>query len=362
MESLSEKGTKMNVHKYEISKVIDRLKSIVQKNDAFPALGGVLVKKGYVIASNTEITMKVELEGCEDDYFIIPMKAFDLIKNLPEELIDINAGANDTVTIKTGNIKNKFQSYPPENFAFDIYDMEDAETISLNGKEAMEALGHVIFAAADVSANIVMTGINFNGTANKIKFAALDGHVVAVDAIPAEDAQSIDFTVPKNAIKKMVSMGILDDIELSYNKNAAIFKTKEYSIYTRLIEGNYPAYERMFADTKLHTLASRADLIGAMTRAKMCADENKPAVFEFENTILGISITSNSADYHENIAIKKTVSEPLRIGFSSKIVLDTLKAFTCDDVVINMTAPKMPIIVEAEGGNMKAAICPVVLR
>ncbi len=53
MESLSEKGTKMNVHNYEISNVIDRLKSNVQKNDAMPALGGVLVKNGYVISSNT---------------------------------------------------------------------------------------------------------------------------------------------------------------------------------------------------------------------------------------------------------------------------------------------------------------------
>lgn len=37
----------MKVQKYEISRTIDKLKSIVQKNDQFPALGGVLVKDGY---------------------------------------------------------------------------------------------------------------------------------------------------------------------------------------------------------------------------------------------------------------------------------------------------------------------------
>lgn len=73
----SGKGMKMKVQKYEIARVIDKLKSIVQKNDQFPALGGILVKDGYLIASNSEITMKVKLEASEGSYFIIPMKAFD---------------------------------------------------------------------------------------------------------------------------------------------------------------------------------------------------------------------------------------------------------------------------------------------
>ena len=63
MVLFSGKGMKMKVQKYEIARVIDKLKSIVQKNDQFPALGGILVKDGYLIASNSEITMKVKLEG-----------------------------------------------------------------------------------------------------------------------------------------------------------------------------------------------------------------------------------------------------------------------------------------------------------
>ena len=65
----------MLVKKYEIARVIDKLKSIVQKNDRFPALGGILVKDGYLIASNTEITLKVKLEASVGNYFIIPLKA-----------------------------------------------------------------------------------------------------------------------------------------------------------------------------------------------------------------------------------------------------------------------------------------------
>lgn len=81
----------MKVQKYEISRTIDKLKSIVQKNDQFPALGGVLVKDGYLIASNTEMTMQLKLEASKGSCFIIPMKAFDVIKNLPEGEVDVDA-------------------------------------------------------------------------------------------------------------------------------------------------------------------------------------------------------------------------------------------------------------------------------
>ena len=47
MVLFSGKGMKMKVQKYEIARVIDKLKSIVQKNDQFPALGGILVRQVF---------------------------------------------------------------------------------------------------------------------------------------------------------------------------------------------------------------------------------------------------------------------------------------------------------------------------
>ena len=108
--------------------------------------------------------MKVKLEASEGSYFIIPMKAFDLIKNLPDGEIDISATDKNVVMIKIGAIKNKYQSYPPEEFNFDITEDPEADGVELNGKKIMEAIGHVIYAAADGGANTQMTGIYFEGT------------------------------------------------------------------------------------------------------------------------------------------------------------------------------------------------------
>ena len=53
----------MKLKKYELVRAIDKVKSVVQKNPQRPALGGVLIKEGYVIAANNEITIQVKVEG-----------------------------------------------------------------------------------------------------------------------------------------------------------------------------------------------------------------------------------------------------------------------------------------------------------
>lgn len=315
----------MKVQKYEISRTIDKLKSIVQKNDQFPALGGVLVKDGYLIASNTEMTMQLKLEASKGSCFIIPMKAFDVIKNLPDGEVIIDADGKNIVTIKTKAIKNKYQSYPPEEFSFDITEDLDAPEVVINGKRMMEAIGHVIYAAADSSSATQMMGVYFEGGENKIKLVALDGRVVAVDSIPTDGTADMKLIVPKTVAKKLVSMGIIDDVAVTYTKN-------------------------------------RPELVAAMTRAKMCTEEKKPAVFEMNEDQLNIRIADRLTDYQEEVKLQDPLPEPLKIGFDSKLVLETLKAFTCENIAMNFSGPKMPAVVEAEDSDMKAIVLPVMIR
>lgn len=46
----------------------------------------------------------------------------------------------------------------------------------------------------------------------------------------------------------------------------------------------------------------------------------------------------------------------------NKLVLETLKAFTCENIAMNFLGPKMPAVVEAEDSDMKAIVLPVMIR
>lgn len=365
MESNFGKGKVMKIKRFELVRVIDKLKSIVQKNDVHPALSGILVKDGYFIASNTEITMQVKLEAAEGESFIIPMRAFDLIKNLPEGEVRIAEAAKNTVLIQMDKIQNKYKSFSAEDF---VYAKEvlsnNTEGISFAGKELMEGLEHILFAAADGGvANKLMTGINFQVKDGLLKLTALDGHVIACDTIDVEGETELNITVPKAAIKKLVGMGMIDDVELHVDSRCAVFRTDEYAIYTRLLDGEYFRYGRMFQDAPpLQTVVDRKEIIGAMNRAKSCTDDQRPIKLEFNQSEMKISIMDNIADYEEIVPLQKNLKENLSIGFNSKLVLDAIKSFNCENVRMSFTSPVTPMLIEDEDSNMKAMVLPVKIQ
>lgn len=102
----------MKIDKNELAKKIGQLKGIVPSKTTSEALRGVLYKDGYLIASNTELTVKAKLEAEEsnpDDRFIIPEKAFDLISNMPNGIIEL-IPTEGQLTIKMDKIKNVYNT------------------------------------------------------------------------------------------------------------------------------------------------------------------------------------------------------------------------------------------------------------
>lgn len=77
---------------------------------------------------------------------------------------------------------------------------------------------------------------------------------------------------------------------------------------------------------------------------------------------LNIRIADRLTDYQEEVKLQDPLPEPLKIGFDSKLVLETLKAFTCENIAMNFSGPKMPAVVEAEDSDMKAIVLPVMIR
>ena len=99
-----------------------------------------------------------------------------------------------------------------------------------------------------------------------------------------------------------------------------------------------------------------------MTRAKMCTEERCPVRFELDGNSLSMSIKDKTTDYHEMVELQEDMAEALTIGFDARLVLETLKAFDCENVGISFGGSKMPMIVEAEDSDFKTIVLPVAIN
>ncbi len=348
----------MKLQKAELAQKLNKIKGVVPKKTTMPVLQGILVMDGYLIANNTEMTVKAKIEGTEGESFIIPERAFDLINNLPDGEMEISATARDTITIKADKIKNKYQTLDYTTFPVTAV-QEDGNELTIKAEMLLESMKRVAYAVPAQNCNTIMTAMCLQASGGQLNFVGLDGHVLAWDKVDYEG--EFELLIPKNTVDKLKTLGLSGEVQIKHSKTGAVFITDEFEVYTRLIDGEYFKYQRMFTDLPLHTVVSRMGLLDAMTRAKMCTEEMSPVKFELKGNSLNLSIKDSTTDYHETVDLQEEMEESLTIGFNARLVLETLKAFNCDNVGVSFGGPKMPMIVEAEDSDFKTIVLPVAI-
>lgn len=347
----------MKIQKTDLAQKLNKIKGVVPKRTVLPALKGVLVMDGYLIANNTEMTVKAKIEG-KEEAFIIPERAFDLINNLPDGEIEISVTAKDSITIKADKIKNKYQTFDPAQFPSTEV-QEDGKVMTIKADILLESMKRVSYAVSS-QGNAAMASVCLQAAKGKLNFVGLDGHVLAWDKVDYDG--EFELLVPKDTVDKLKSLGLSGDVRIRHNKFGAVFVTDEFQVYTRLIDGEYFEYEKMFRELPLHTAISRTALLDAMARARMCVEERKPVRFELSGNSLSLSIKDNITDYHETIELQENMAEALSIGFDARLVLETLKAFDCENVEISFGGARMPMIIEDGASEFKAMVLPVAIN
>ena len=348
----------MKIQKTDLAQKLNKIKGVVPKKTTMPVLQGILVRDGYLIANNMEMTVKAKIEGTEGESFIIPERAFDLINNLPDGEMEISAAAGNIITIKADKIKNKYQTLDPAQFPTTASQDEGSE-LRIKAEMLLESMKRVSYAVPAQNTNTVMTAMCLQAAGGQLNFAGLDGHVLAWDKIDYDG--EFELLIPINTVDKMKSLGLSGEVQIRHNKTGAVFITEDFEIYTRLIEGEYFKYQTLFKELPLHTVVSRIALLDAMTRAKMCTEERCPVKFEMDGGALSLSIKDNTTDYHETVELQEDIAKTLTIGFDARLVLETLKAFDCENVGLSFGGPKMPMIVEAEDSDFKTIVLPVAI-
>ncbi len=352
----------MKINRYELMRAIDKAKGIVQKNTSMPALSALLIDGQRAIASNTEITLEVKLEASGGTSLLLPMRAFDIIRNLPESDLDIEQDADQTVVISSGKITSRFASYKVVDFTL-RRERPDADGIVLPGEKLLEAFSKVVFAADENASRRELTGVNLRASGGIFTITATDGHMVAIDEVIADGVTDMDLIIPKNTVRKLIGMDMDDNITLTYDRNSAVFETDAYTIYSRLIDGKYINTAQLFApEDQLQTIRmDRKDLVSALTRANLCnSDEVKHAlVVQLNGQTMDMTLVASTSGYHEILEVDTEFSGDMKIGMNPKMLLEALKGYSGDIITLKLMGPRTPVYISEEESALKMIVLPV---
>jgi DNA polymerase III subunit beta len=396
----SSKGLKVSGQRRDLFEGLQIVSKAVATRTTLPILGHVLINHdgdtGEVRLTATDLEMWIEhtLPRSQESIIAIsaggattaPARNFaDLLAALPEAAVELTSeggeGVGFTTHVRCNRANFKLLALNPDDFP--VLPSVVANTRLVIEKSVLrDALRQVLFAVSTDESRIVLTGVLVVYKDGTLKCVATDTHRLAVREIrmvsgSEGDAQAV---VPSRAMSELLRvMGNSDDgtVTLMLSDNQIQFRTDDEktgsgtTLISRLIEGQFPNYERVVPQNFDSQITVERELFAAaLKRASIFAREqgsaNRVVIRSTEDAdgtdrllISAISDTLGTALEEVEIA-RGGATDPVEIAFNVKYLMDVLNAIEADGVHLELTAPLRPGVVRpTEGSDYFCVLMPM---
>ncbi len=346
--------------KYLLSDAIAGVSKAVSSKSAIPVLEGILIKAttseitltGYDL--EMAITTSIEASVLEEGEIVLPSKLFgDMVRRIDAEEITIISNENLTTCIKAGITEFNIMGMNSSDFP-ELPSTTAEETIKINAGTLKQMIESTIYAVSQDDKKPVHTGELFNLEKNKLTIVALDGYRLAICERAITSEKELKIVIPQKAMQE-ISRLIIDedfDIEISANRRYIVFKLQNYTLLSRLIEGEFLDYERVIpTDYKTKVVIDVKDFIQSIERVSLIITERlkEPLRITFaDNVCLKCNTSIGKVSDEVNA---QTQGDVVEIGFNNKYLLDALRNSHCEKVKIEITGVLNPVKVTPLDNN-----------
>lgn len=348
--------------------------SIVQKaitgKSTMSVLEGIYInanKDGLtLIGSDMDVSIetKVNADVINEGSIVIDAKIFgEIIRKLPNSEIKIETMENDTVQITC------------EKSVFNVVYMnadEFPELPSLNENMKVEVPQNILknmikctsFAIAQDETRPILQGILFEVKDRTLNLVALDGYRLAIKSEYLDSDFDIEIVIPGKTLNEVSKIleDVNDLVQITFTNNHILFNLNKTRIISRLLEGKFVNYKSLLPEEhKLLVTVKKQDLQNGIERASLMAKDGNNNLIKLEVQDEALVITSNSqlGKVREEVGINLQ-GDKIQIAFNSRYLIDVLKNFEEEEVVMEMTSSVSPCIIKAkEADNYKYLVLPV---
>ena len=336
-----------------------------------------------ITASDNENTLVTTLkinEAGEDFRFAINAKTvLDAVKGIPEQPVTFNVDMqnfNTTVNYQNGHfslVSQNADEYPSyTDFP------EDSAEIKVDSKLLLDSVGRALFATAPTdSAHPVMSGVLFditqkdetNNEGANVSIVASDGRKLEYTRWANENnvqaGQYVLSNKPALLLRSLLARES-GEITMRFAKEKAEVRMNTFSMTCRLIDGKFPAYNKVVPKNNSNRLTvNRMAFINMLRRVLVFSDAVSSLVklhMEADQLVTSVQNIDYSLSAEESM-ICEYDGMPMNIGFKGTTLVDFLNNIECENIefqiadqsraVIIVPSPQ-PNAVKDDDGNAKS--------
>jgi DNA polymerase III subunit beta len=353
---------KIKIDKNDLLKGIQVTGNVITPKNVLPILSNILFEttKNKVKLTATDldigISLNINVEIVEPGAITLPTKRLsDIIKELPSGVVSLSTRKNNIVDIQLDHCEFKLMGLPKEEFP-KLPEVKDKDVIVFQQDVLKNMLQMTSFAISHEETRYVLNGllleVKSGSDETLVKFVGTDGRRLAVveKKLPIKTHKDIKIIIPFKTVQELLR-NLKDEGEVSLGIGATqvFFEMDSTVIISRLIEGDFPDYQRVIpapSHTKLKL--NKEAFVLALRRANLLTVPDSQAVrFElFKNKLVISKATPDVGEFKEEIPLEYAGKE-LVIGFNPLYFLDMLKNWTTDEFVLEFYDAEKPGVVRS---------------
>ena len=340
----------------ELSAAVSNVQRAVSTKASIPALEGILIKaygsnltlSGYDLEIGITTTMDATVN--EEGEIVVSAKLFsDIVRKLPEEIVCIETDERLITYITSGQADYQIVGISSHEYP-DLPQFEQTDNIIVNAEILKNMIRQTIFAVSDNMAKPIYTGSLFDIENKILRIVSVDGYRMAIREENIDSESINKFVVPGKTQSEILKLITDDkkDVEIIVGQRHISFKIENYSIISRLIEGNFLDYKTTVPKTTQTELVINTRMLSnAVDRMSLLTSEKIQSPVRCSITSDQIKLSCSTAVGKANDVLPvSTIGADVEIGFNNKYLLDALKNSDTDEIKLILNGPLAPMIVK----------------
>lgn len=371
---------RLNCQKTELNEVLGAVSKAASDKTSLEVLATIRLRAketsleltGYdlELGIRTEIPARVETPGV----VLVSARLFsDIIRKMPDGLLFLDVEGNEgaqRMTIRCGETECRLSCMDAAEYP-ELPDVEQSEGIFLPQALLKGMIDQTVYAVSPDETKPIFTGELVEIEKETLRLVALDNYRMAIRSEPFKGHDDTRFVVPAKALREI--QRLLSDSEdenqspcqIRLDQNHAIFEANRYTIYTRLLAGEFINYRRSIpTGERTELTVGRRELIESLERCALyiTQETRTPTSVRVEDDGLSITCANDLGAIDDRIPC--TVSgEKFTIGFNNRYLLEAVRSVRGETLRMMLTGPDRAVkIMEAQGDNYIAVVMPVQLR
>lgn len=303
----------------------------------------------------------------EGEVLLLGRHLVNIIKQIDSAVIELETKDNAT-TIKGGNSKFNLKHLDLKNYP-KYRKREYNQNFKMRSLELKVLIEKVINATSKQNIKPLLQGVNFKATKEEnLIFIATDRfriarceHEIKEDNNIQFLENEIDITIPDIALNELLKIIEGGEVEISFDSINAKFSFNNTIFETRLIAGAFPKVHQLFGKFyPIEVVYNRKDIIKAIERVTILLNNSNVIILNIGRGETIIYTKENEYGEAKEVVLNSEQDEEIEFAISSEYLLDALKTFDDEEVVLKIEEPLKPIEISSQNVfNTKHIIFPV---